>query len=299
MSRRRKNLDLPKNKSRNKARVRHTFMDHIRDASHRAELVANRPANARSLRHIQAALAEDRLYQSDDLPILNRMFRWFIALLLLPVCFVTSYTFTGQFSNATLNKGFWFSREFWFFATGALMMCGWFFTGLLRRQFLYLYVLGHELTHAIFVFLHLGWVSDMKVSSEGGYIATNKSNLLISLSPYFFPFWSMVLLLVYSIAARLTEMPHYTEQVLFALTGATWTFHMLWTLWMIPRDQPDLRDNDTFFSLVVIYLANIILLSAMLCMSAKSLTWHGFCASWCINAENFLRLAQGYVSHRS
>jgi hypothetical protein len=106
----------------------------------------------------------------------------------------------------------------------------------------------------------------------------------------------MLLLLVYSIAAHFCELPHYTEQVLFALTGASWTFHMLWTLWMIPRDQPDLRDNDTFFSLVVIYLANIILLSAMLCMSTKSLNWQGFCASWCINAENFFRLAQDYVS---
>lgn len=298
MPRHHKSLDLPKKKSLNKARVRHTFIDHIRDASHRAEALANRPANARPHRHIQAALAEDRVYQPEDLPILNRMLRWLIALLLLPICFVTSYTFTGQFSNATLDKGFWFSREFWFFATGSLLMCGWFYTGLLRRQFLYLYVLGHELTHAIFVFLHLGWVSEMKVSSEGGYIATNKSNLLISLSPYFFPFWSMLLLLVYSIAAYFCELPHYAEQVLFALTGASWTFHMLWTLWMIPRDQPDLRDNDTFFSLVVIYLANIILLSAMLCMSAKSLTWQGFCASWCINAENFFRLAQDYVSER-
>ena len=40
---------------------------------------------------------------------------------------------------------------------------------------------------------------------------------------------------------------------------------MLWTLWMIPRDQPDLRENGTFLSLVIIYLANLLLLVLLLC----------------------------------
>ena len=40
---------------------------------------------------------------------------------------------------------------------------------------------------------------------------------------------------------------------------------MLWTLWMIPRDQPDLRENGTFLSLVIIYLANLLLLVVLLC----------------------------------
>jgi hypothetical protein len=56
---------------------------------------------------------------------------------------------------------------------------------------------------------------------------------------------------------------------------------------MIPRDQPDLKENDTFFSLVIIYLANVLLLCGMLCLSAKSMTLHNFLASWWINAENF------------
>ena len=40
---------------------------------------------------------------------------------------------------------------------------------------------------------------------------------------------------------------------------------MLWTLWMIPRDQPDLKENGTFLSLVIIYLANLLLLVLLLC----------------------------------
>ena len=51
----------------------------------------------------------------------------------------------------------------------------------------------------------------------------------------------------------------------YAMIGSTWSFHMLWTLWMIPRDQPDLRENGTFLSLVIIYLANLLLLVLLLC----------------------------------
>ena len=35
-------------------------------------------------------------------------------------------------------------------------MAGWFWSGLLQSFFLYLYVLGHELTHAVFVWICRG-----------------------------------------------------------------------------------------------------------------------------------------------
>ncbi len=295
MSRRRKRMEIPKSKSRNKQRDSTGFMDHIREANRRASISANRPLEGRSLRHVQASLAETQEYDDATINGWSRLLRWILALMLLPLCYVTSATFMGQFSNEALHKGFWHSKEFWFFTIGALWMSGWFFTGLARRFFLFLYVLGHELTHALFVYLHLGWVSDFKATADGGYIATNKTNILISLSPYFFPFWSIALLGIYGIIQLCTTMPPYAEDILLGLTGATWTFHILWTLWMIPRDQPDLKENDTFFSLVIIYLANITLLSVMLCFAAETLTWHAFFASWCINAENLYDLTRAYL----
>ena len=38
---------------------------------------------------------------------------------------------------------------------------------------------------------------------------------------------------------------------------------------MIPRDQPDLKENGVFFSLVVIYLANVVVISVLLCLALK------------------------------
>ena len=113
---------------------------------------------------------------------------------------------------------------------------------------------------------------------------TNKSNILIALSPYFVPFWSVVVFILMTIIGLIGFLPHH-EKILFAMMGATWSFHLLWTLWIIPRDQPDLKENGTFFSLALIYLANVLLLSSLLCLASSELTWRHFVYNW---ANNFM-----------
>lgn len=208
----------------------------------------------------------------------QRLIRWLMALALLPFCVVTTMAlFNVTTSEAGATETFWMdlvrTRDFLFFFIGIVLMSGWFFSGLLERFFLYFYVLGHELTHVIFVYLCLGKVSGMHITADGGYIMTNKSNILISLSPYFIPFWSVVLLLVSSILEIFFEIPYHTE-TLYCLIGGSWTFHLLWTIWMMQREQPDLQENGVFFSIILIYLANVILLSILLCLAPGNLTWH-------------------------
>ena len=190
--------------------------------------------------------------------------------MLLPLCWVTTWTFLSRFSQATIYQGFWQSTEFWYFATGALLMVGWFISGLLQSFFLYLYVLGHELTHAVFVVIYRGRVPDFHISVEGGYITTNKTNMVIALSPYFFPFWAVVSAALYAIVRYFSGISSEWDRAFYALMGVTWTFHMIWTLWMIPRDQPDLKENGTFLSLVVIYLANLLVLIGLFCVALES-----------------------------
>ena len=79
----------------------------------------------------------------------------------------------------------------------------------------------------------------------------------------------------------------YHQQILFCLIGATWGFHLLWTLWIIPRDQPDLKENGTFFSLALIYLINVVLLSGLLCLASPDLHWRHFVYNW---ANNFMEI---------
>lgn len=200
----------------------------------------------------------------------TRLMRWLMALILLPPCWVTTWTFLSRFSHATVEQGFWQTAEFWYFATGAIVMTGWFLSGLAQRFFLYPYVLGHELTHALFVVIFRGKVTDFHVSSEGGYITTDKTNLVIALSPYFVPFWSVFCALAYGALRFSIDLHPGWDLAFYAVMGFTWTFHMAWTLWMIPRDQPDLKENGTFLSLVIIYLANLLVLVTLLCVAEEA-----------------------------
>ncbi|MBK1880898.1 hypothetical protein JIN85_00645 [Luteolibacter pohnpeiensis] len=227
----------------------------------------------------------------DDIGALEwtkRLLRWIIGLILLPICWVTTWTFLSRFSYATVHQGFWQTPEFWYFATGILLMVGWFWSGLLRDLFLYLYVLGHELTHAIFVIIHFGKVTDFHVSTSGGYITTNKTNLMIALSPYFVPFWSAVVVLAYLLGRLFFGPTPELENLLYVTVGYTWAFHMLWTLWMLPRDQPDLQEHGVFLSLIIIYLANLLVLVALLCLADAQLdSFSAFGREWIRDAATW------------
>lgn len=256
---------------KNQRREKVSFAQVLSSANRRAHEQANRRGGKRAEKFVWAAVAAAEMdVGAESGEWVKRLLRWSLALVLLPLCWVTSWTFLSQFSQAAVDENFWKTAEFWYFATGALVMLGWFWSGLLQTFFLYLYVLGHELTHAVFVLLYRGKVTDFHVSADGGYITTNKTNLVIALSPYFVPFWAVVCVVVYAAVRYLADLTPGWDRLLFAVMGVTWTFHMVWTLWMIPRDQPDLKENGTLLSLVIIYLANLLVLAGLLCVAAES-----------------------------
>lgn len=274
----------------NQRRRRFSFVEELSRANRRAHDQANRRSGRREMKSVRAVIAATD-YDEDAATVawLQRMLRWLLALLLLPLCWVTMWTLLSRFSHATVEQGFWQTAAFWYFATGALVMVGWFWSGLLQPFFLYLYVLGHELTHVLFVVMFRGQVTDFHVSTQGGYITTNKTNLVISLSPYFVPFWAVICTILYAALRLVTDLTPTWDLAFYAVTGVTWTFHMVWTLWMIPRDQPDLKENGTFLSLVVIFLANLLVLVGLLCVAAESplhemrefaMEWLRLAATW-------------------
>jgi hypothetical protein len=57
---------------------------------------------------------------------------------------------------------------------------------------------------------------------------------------------------------------------------------------MIPKNQTDLTDQGTFFSLVVIYLMNLLLLSVMLILASQQITFESFGADLLTNLGNFV-----------
>ena len=101
------------------------------------------------------------------------------------------------------------------------------------------------------------------VSEEGGHVLTDRVNTWIVLAPYFFPIYSVLVVTLYGAASLATDMSPL-RPFLFLLLGATLAFHLVFTCLLIAKGQPDLHYGGTFFSIMVIYLINLIIVTGLL-----------------------------------
>jgi len=219
----------------------------------------------------------------ESLTVPTRWVKFIVAIFLLPICAVLTQTFFTVFARATMTQRLWAGEEFWFFSLGAVLWLIAFF-GLPRP--IVIYVLGHELTHALWVWLMGGRVSRFRVGRDGGHVVTNRNNFWIALAPYFFPLYSILAIAAYGVLSFFLNVQPY-GRLLYAVIGATWAFHFTFTCWMIPKNQTDLSEQGTFFSLIVIYLMNFLLLSVMLILASPQITFAGFGANLLTNLSNF------------
>lgn len=229
------------------------------------------------------------------LTIPTRWLKFVIAVFLLPSCAILTQTFFTVFARATVSQRLWAGEEFWFFSLGVVLWLIAFF-GLPRPMFVY--VFGHELTHALWVWLLGGRVSRFRVSRDGGHIVTDRNNFWIALAPYFFPIYSLLAIAIYGGASLFVNVQPY-GRLLYAAIGITWAFHFTFTIWMIGKSQSDLADQGTFFSLVVIYMMNLLLLSVMLVLASRQITFREFGSDLMANIASFAgwvdRLADDFV----
>ncbi len=213
----------------------------------------------------------------------KRWVKFLVGLFLLPLAGLLTQTFFTAFARTTIRDQFWITEEFWFFALGAVLFLVAFF-GLPRP--LWLYVFGHELTHAIWVILMGGRVHKFHVASEGGHILADRTNTWIALAPYFFPIYSVIAVVLYGLCGFFVDVGPY-RQLLYAVIGVTWTFHLAFTCWMITKGQPDLHYGGTFFSIMIIYLINLALLAMLLILASPQVTWKSFGREFFHNTVDF------------
>jgi hypothetical protein len=234
-------------------------------------------------RRVKVAAPVIRRQATGAWTIPTRWVKFVIAIFLLPLCAILTQTFFTVFARATVTQRLWAAEEFWFFSLGAVLWLIAFF-GLPRPMLVY--VFGHELTHALWVLLMGGRVSRFRVGREGGHIVTDRNNFWIALAPYFFPLYSLIIIGTYGALGLFFNVQPY-GRLLYALIGVTWAFHFTFTCWMIPKKQTDLTDQGTFFSLVVIYLMNLLLLSVMLVLASTQIAFADLGRDFIANAEKF------------
>ncbi len=126
----------------------------------------------------------------------KRWVKLIIGVFLIPPALVLTQTFFTAFARTTVRDRFWITEEFWFFSLGVILWMVAFF-GLPRPQ--WLYVFGHELTHALCVTLLGGKVHRFEVGSKGGHVLSDRTNTWIALAPYFFPIYSVLAIVIYGI----------------------------------------------------------------------------------------------------
>lgn len=142
------------------------------------------------------------------------------------------------------------------------------------------YVIGHELTHVLGIWLARGKVHGVKVGKNGGMVKTNKSNVWIALMPYFFPFYSFLVLAVYYLLSILWDMSSFFNFMVFLL-GITWAFHIWMTLHIVKQNQPDIKYSGVLFSIVVIFTVNTIILALFLALISPDINiWRFICESF-------------------
>jgi len=182
------------------------------------------------------------------------MLRFCSSLLLLPLC-AAVFLAAADALRAASGAGDLCSPPALAFGAGFF---AWVAAALCFKAPARAYVLGHELTHALWGLLFGARVGRMRVSARGGSVMLSKTNMWISLAPYFFPFYTVVVAGVYAVASCFADMGGGWRLVFLFLVAHTWGFHLTFTLGALRARQPDVVENGRVFSWVVIWLANVL-----------------------------------------
>jgi hypothetical protein len=188
-------------------------------------------------------------------PLSKLLIKFVIGMLALPLMYGVTAAF---YENIVLIKALAANLRFFTFG-----IAGYVILHLLFYKPTYLYVLGHESVHAGLAWVFGGKIKSFKVSGDGGSVATDKSNVIIELGPYFVPIYAIIITVVYFVVAS-----SYTiDGALFVfLIGFTLAMHMISTVEVMKIRQPDIVKSGYLFSIVVVYILNIIVISFIFSM---------------------------------
>lgn len=124
----------------------------------------------------------------------------------------------------------------------------------------FLYVLGHEAVHAGMSWIMGGKIKSFKVSGEGGAVASDKTNTVTELGPYFVPIYAILITIVYFLVATSYNV---NSSVFIFLIGFALAFHIISTMEVMKIRQPDIVKSGYFFSVVMIYVLNIVVIAML------------------------------------
>lgn len=180
--------------------------------------------------------------------MINRIIKIALGAALIPFCI----GYTWQLGEAFLSTAYKAESAYYFLAGCCIYLT----IHVLFKKPLFAYVMGHELTHAFFAVLFGGSVKSFQASDRGGRVIVTKSNILITLAPYFFPIYAVASLMLYGFV-RAADANQALINAIIVISGATFTFHVVLTFIFLNTDQNDIAEHGAFFSYPLIYLFNV------------------------------------------
>jgi hypothetical protein len=184
-------------------------------------------------------------------PSVPKWVKMIIAILLLPVC-AGAATTLWQVLRACGEAD----------TTLVPILAGaacWIVIYLLLPRPMWIYVFGHELTHALWTWVFGGQLKRFRVTSKGGEVVVSKTNFLIALAPYFFPLYAVLVVTVFVLGHWLWNWRDFLPWF-HLLVGAAYAFHVTLTAHVLRTRQSDITGQGYLFSAVVIFLGNVLVL---------------------------------------
>ena len=222
--------------------------------------------------------------------IASRERKRYLGFVLIPACMFVLLVFGEMLNRMFSSEGILRQmtmedlQGFWFFIAGcvcwlAMLWC--------RLKPTLAYVFAHEITHALAAKASLGEIHDMHISRSGGYVETNKTNWFITLAPYLVPLYTLIVFALLELGRAFYNVdyayplalgawhPHLKAAWIFYYwIGLTWSFHVSFTWEVLKTEQSDLLHNGEFFSLLLIFGANLGILVALFFLASPKFTFH-------------------------
>ena len=193
-----------------------------------------------------------------------RILTFFIGIFMVPLCFAVSETTVSLVRAIAPSSTATIPASAWALGGGFLFWIFLYFTLPLPVR---TYVLAHELTHALWGTMMGARVFRMRVSRSSGSVTMSKSNFLITLAPYFFPLYTVMVIAGYYLLSLFCDVHDY-ELFWLGLVGFTWGFHFTFTISTLLQHQSDIKEYGVVFSYVLIYLLNVAGISIWIVMVA-------------------------------
>jgi hypothetical protein len=186
-----------------------------------------------------------------------------VAVVVLPSCVITTW---GVIANIIERPG----AVTYFLAGGGGYVIVWLLVFRNASWGTWFSTLEHELTHVLFALLTLHRVTGLNATfNQGGAMsyAGGKGNWLITISPYFFPTFSVLL------AVLLGLIDPGNVKLANGLLGVTLAYHAISSLGDFHREQTDLQEVGFPFSWIFLPSANLMTYAAILAFAHGGGSW--------------------------